>query len=286
MVGPLDLTYLNSISNSTDKVRLIFLDGDRNLFYGIKNFKKIANFQASFLLMRLNFPTTHSVREHFAFLVKFTLALILKFSRKVEVKRLVFLRKSRISMFGQVRDPLPNQSDFMPMYGDQNRSVKQIGIVGTIDERKSIDLAIQSVAELGMGAHLTLTGQVTKNYRERLAELVTASQNVTLVDKYLSENEITSEIRKLDCFLVLQKVNAPSGTLLRALDCGVPIVVGGAKILRSASKAYPDLVTWAPMKPKSLALAIQRASSAEKVQTSGLPTIEDFAEDLLGGHID
>jgi glycosyltransferase involved in cell wall biosynthesis len=281
-VGSLDFPHLNHLKTTGKTPKLVFLDGDRELVPFLTSFRAASKFKTTFLLMRMNFPSGNSVRDLIAFLSKFSLALAFNLFSKVTIKRLVFLRKSQISVFGQVRDPLPRHAKLSLEREPSIEKAMQIGIVGTIDERKSIELAIESVSSIGPSVHLNLVGQVTDSYKDKLCELVSENGSVTLTDKYLTDDELVKAIGRLDCFLVLQKVNAPSGTILRALDSGIPVVVGGSRVLKRASKIYPNMVTWTKMSARNLSAAIESTNKSSKIRILDLPSTEHFAEDLMG----
>jgi glycosyltransferase involved in cell wall biosynthesis len=280
-VGPVQATNLIELRELYKDLRLIFLDGDRELVFGLRHFRLVSKFRPTYLLMRLNRPTKLFSRELAALLSKFVIAIALRIAGRADVKRLVFLEKARSSVFRQVRDPLPVTQPVNSTPQNLNGMHIQIGIVGTLDERKSIELAIESLDFLGEEYELKLIGQVTPGYRDRLIPLV-SRPSVELVDKFLTEVEMSDAFRKLDCFLVLQKVNAPSGTILRALDSGLPVVLGGSKVLKAASRAFPESVFWTELTPRKIAESIILATKHSSKKVEGLPTTKDFANDLLG----
>ncbi len=282
LTGPMRLVYLEELNENYKKIRLVFLDGDRELAFGLRNFVRLSKFKPTYLLMRLNMPVQISASELFVFSLKFAIAFALQLSGAVHIKRLVFLQKAKMHIFSQVRDPLPGRLSETSLRATESNSIKEVGIVGTLDERKSIGLAISSLPKLGSSVTLNLVGQVTANYKESLQKLVHSSHSVRLLDKHLSDDELVREISNLDCFLVLQQVNAPSGTILRALDCGIPVVVGGSRVLKLAVRKYPNLVTWTKLREDDLATAIKTALSKTRSRASGLPTPMNFAIDLLG----
>lgn len=281
--GPLNFVYLDELRTSGKSVRLFFLDGDRELLFGVRNWRKLRWLEPTFLLMRLNAPSKFSTRELSAFFVKFAVALAMQNLGRAQVKRLVFLHKSKAHLFGQVRDPLPRRVENLALQVSEPDSIMELGIVGTLDQRKSIELAVASLDKISIPVRLNLVGQVTTNYKEVLQKLVRTNGRVRLVDKHLSEDELMEEVANLDCFLVLQKTNAPSGTILRALDCGIPVVVGGSRVLKLAARKYPSLVTWTKLDQHSLGRAIEKTRQKTKNRVCDLPTPFDFANDLLGG---
>ena len=158
----------------------------------------------------------------------------------------------------------------------------KVGVVGTLDPRKSIELAISAVEKLGEGFELHLVGKVASHFEEELKNLTKDKSFVHLKPGLLSDQELDARIMELDCFLVLQQTNAPSGTLLKALRFGVPVVLGGAKVLRTAAREYPRNVVWTSLTPSQVAISIKKALSKKATPISNLPSAEHFAEDLLG----
>jgi glycosyltransferase involved in cell wall biosynthesis len=280
--GQLNIEHLQALRNSGQSVRLIFLDGDLELLFGFRNLRKLAWLRPIYLLMRLNSPAKFSNREVSVFFVKSAMAAVLQIFGRAQIKRLVFLQKTKAKLFGQVRDPLPRRVESVPLQVRHPESLMQIGIVGTLDQRKSIDLAVMSLDSVSRPVRLNLVGQVTPSYQEDIQKLVGSHSSIRLRNKLLSENELIEEISNLDCFLVLQKTNAPSGTILRALDCGIPVVVGGSRVLKLAARKYPSLVTWTKLDQASLAKALETARHKSKERVYGLPTPDDFSNDLLG----
>jgi glycosyltransferase involved in cell wall biosynthesis len=197
------------------------------------------------------------------------------------MKRLVFIRKRKLSLLGQVRDPLP-KTELSTRSSKKNGTTKFVGIVGTLDERKSIDLAVRAIKVLGVSYQLNLVGQATESFRPELNRLTSNFSRVRVKDKFLTESEMSREIAALDCFLVLQKINIPSGTLLRALDAGIPSVVGGARVLKVAGVEFQDSITWTKLRVGDVAGAIEVAVNSRPRVVSSIPGPSDFAEDLLG----
>jgi glycosyltransferase involved in cell wall biosynthesis len=197
------------------------------------------------------------------------------------IKKMVVLEKSKRKMFGQVRDPLMKPTWSANDSFTYNSDRKSIGVVGTIDPRKSIDLAVQALEHLGPKFHLKLSGEVTPEYSKDLEILMNQNPKIHLDNRHLSEKEIVEAISSLSCFLVLLQGNLPSGTILRSLSLGVPVVVGGAKVLQKVVAAYPDLAVWTELNPEAIAQSVAKAVQMARIPALGLPTPSDFSEDLL-----
>lgn len=265
------------------QLKVLFLDGDRAIRYVLRWPMFFLKTQSTFLLLRLSRPTSFlRVRELAAFLTKGTLAVFVNVLTRSTVKRLVFLRSERGRFFRQVRDPLPSLvQDGSGVKNSRDGSVIRVGIVGTLDPRKNIKLASKAISLLGKPYILRLAGFAGEGYRRELEEMATRNSSLSLNIRSLSEADFISEIQSLDCFLVLQNTNAPSGTLLRALSLGTPCVVGGAPILRKSTAQYSGLVASASLTVESVVKAIKVAVTFERIPALDLPSPSNFAEDLL-----
>jgi hypothetical protein len=163
----------------------------------------------------------------------------------------------------------------------QPKAPKRISIIGTIDPRKSIDEAIIAVRELGPGHQLWLSGRVSESYLDKIHRQIKIHSFIHLEDHHLSEDTMQTSFAETDVFLCLQKTNAPSGTLLRALAAGVPTVLAGARVLRSACAIYPKNVIWSSLNSRSIADSIRLALELDAKPIGNLPKPMDFAEDLM-----
>ncbi len=279
--GPTDSLRLKEIYNTYNNLKVIFLDGDRVLPFLWQNFIIFRNFPTTVLLTRINFPGFKKFRPLVVFWGKMFLACSLQILSIAKIKKMVVLEKSTRKMFGQVRDPLMKPVYVAKKNSNLGSGLKSIGIVGTIDPRKSIHLAAQALDYLGPDFQLKLSGEVTPDFTKPLEILVSHNSKVHVDNRHLSEEEIVEAISGLDCFLVLLQNNLPSGTILRALSLGVPVVVGGAKVLQKVVWTYPNLAVWTDLNPGSIAKSVAKALEMERVPATGLPTPADFASDLL-----
>ena len=283
LIGPFSSKILKQNLVKGKPNSIIFLDGDNEFRSIITLLARVPAIQTTALMMRLNFSSTPTLRFALKWAGKFVLTFLLNLLPRVSMRRLVFLQKPKVSVFKSVRDPLPYTSSGKPLNNLEGSGGQfNIGIAGTIDPRKNIELAIKVLSQLGSGYILSLAGQVTPSFKPKLTELVGESNNVLVRDALLSDTELDAEILSAGCFLVLQNVNAPSGTLLRALSLGVPTVLGGAKILKKAAAMFPDNVVWTELDPYSLHLAILKAREMSRNPVLELPSPEDFSADLIG----
>ena len=281
--GPFSVEKLKDVLVDKETDSVIFLDGDNELKSVIRIAGKIPGLRTIALMMRLNPPSKIKIRPGLIWAGKFLVCFLLDRIPGVSIRQLVFLVKPKVSIFGSVRDPLPKSLKSQTPYSSPPHSGKfKIGIAGTLDPRKNIELAIQAASNLGIDYVLTLAGQVTSTYKEKLFGLIRRQDNIVVRDELLSNEDLNEEIRSSQCFLVLQNMNAPSGTLLRALSLGTPIVLGGAKTLRKAAILFPESVIWTELDPKSLSDAILKTKTMCKNPVLALPTPEDFTLDLLG----
>jgi glycosyltransferase involved in cell wall biosynthesis len=271
---------LRRFAKKGDVNRLVFLDGDLELAFALRNLWYLRKVSTVFLLMRLNSPSSPRIHSILIYTFKNLISLFLELFPSIQMKRLVFLKKRKHSLLGQVRDPLP-KTELPRRLPKKSGTTKYVGIVGTLDERKSIDLAVSAVKALGVGYQLNLVGQATDSFRPELSRLSANFPNVRVKDKFLTEAELSREIASLDCLLVLQRINIPSGTLLRALQAGIPSVVGGANVLRVSGVEFQDSVTWTKLRVGDVAGAIELAANTKPRVVGSIPGPSDFAEDLL-----
>ena len=273
------LRALNRVQAVTE---IVFLDGDNELGTVLRNLSFFRGIKVRSLLLRLNFPSFLSnPRQLGIWLVKVALILALSVLANVDFRRLTFMKRNPSKLIRQVRDPLPR---LPPAFADSIKHERRgyvVGMIGTIDPRKNINLAVQAIAELGDEYSLNLIGEVTPSFKSQLHQLVDNNPRVFLSDEILPEARMSTEISKLDCFLVLLSSSSPSSTLLRALSLGVPSVVGGSRVLRSAHSLFPGSVVLTKLRKKNVANAIRKAVTLDRQAHTNLPSADSFAEDLM-----
>ena len=273
---------INDLTLNKPSTRHVFLDGDNVLFFLLRNFRQFKKTKVTLLLMRLNPPTSlFDLRAWIVLATKYLMLFCLKLLIDVKICRLTFLQKKRLSFVSSVRDPLPLSNQKLSRPSQKDRA-KVIAIIGTIDPRKSVNEAAAAVELLGPGHQLLLKGKVSGNYKDELSKLNQKHKFLIVEDHLLSEGELTQAFVSVDVFLCLQKVNAPSGTLLRALSAGTPTVLAGSKILKLAASLYPDNVVWSALKPGALSSSIEKALRFKANKVQNLPSPSDFTEDLMG----
>ena len=282
VTGDFSLAKLQALESEYHIQSIIFLDGDtefRSIASIVMRFSRI---KVRALMMRLSFPFDAKLRSLFKWFLKICITYLLNCHPNVSMRKLVFLEKSKLIALHQVRDPLPMEAERFEVRETRCGGDYQLAIVGTIDPRKNVDLAIKSLENLGKGFNLTLAGEVTPGFKMRLWQLLDKHNDVRVTDEHLTDAELNREVFSADCILVLQSVNAPSGTMLRALSIGTPIVVAGARVLRKASKRYPRNVVWTKLDATNLASAVIATQGMSRKPIEGLPSPEDFAKDLIG----
>ena len=280
--GAFTISKLRQFISLHRDVQIVFLDGDQGVRHVVRNPWLFRKLTTRILFLRLNRPRLAQGPLRLGkYLLKLLLAVFAKIAAKARVSRLVFLRKGAKSFFGQVRDPLPVSPDLAMVSKDLLGGPVRVGIVGTLDPRKSVELAIRSTAELGANFQLILAGEVSPSFKDELRRILETHNEVILIDKYLTEDEMSRLISDMDVFLVLQRENIPSSTLLRALSYGVPTVVGGARVLKSCQKEFPELVLASNLSKYCLKKAIIAGSKLHKNPVKDLPRPLEFAQDLL-----
>jgi glycosyltransferase involved in cell wall biosynthesis len=263
--------------------RLIFLDGDAALKAMMRNLGSIRKIPTQGLLLRIAHPSLKAgPKASLSWLAKIGILMTISAVSNVRFSKLVFVHKRNLGVIGQVRDPLPTLRVANKNTSTKETRLYRVGVVGTLDPRKNIKIAVQATALLGDGYELRLSGEVTESYKEELNRLISEQSHIRLLDAILTEDQMTAEIADLECFLVLQSTNAPSGTLLRALSQGVPVVVAGSRILKRAKRHYPDMIILSRLNSKAVARGIEKTRNLSRHQNSIMPSPEDFTLDLLG----
>jgi len=278
------------LRNDPIKVRqlttIVILDGDIELNWLIRNVRSLAQYSFEVLLMRMSRPVhLLDIKAWFALFVKYVLAFAISLFLDVRFSALRFLNLKKSWIFNPVRDPLVG-----PVASNQSTLTKpkilQVGLVGTIDPRKSVILAINATEKFRNELQLNLIGKVLPTFEATLAERLSGSPEVFLLDKRLTEEEFNFWTGKLDCLFFLQRTNAPSGTLLRALALGKHCIVGGAPTLLREKSAFPDQITQVRLSKTSIQSALNNIlkngiPSIQKVNPELFPSPSDFARDLL-----
>lgn len=177
---------------------------------------------------------------------------------------------------------LEDATSFRDQY-DLDGEHRWFGVLGALASRKNIPLvcaALSSIETRGIG--LLLAGSIDDDARESVEAAVRSGElsgvKVIWMDKLLTDKELDSAVRAVDCVVLAHSNEGPSGLMGKALAAGTPVVAAGAESLREDAERFPAVMTWVPLDRALLAAALERVTS------TGQRTLEpDQATDLFSG---
>lgn len=160
-----------------------------------------------------------------------------------------------------------------------------VGIIGSIDARKSVPLVFAATLAAADDADLLVAGHTSPDVRAWLDARSDAERSrLILRCEHLDNDELDQLVAACDVVSVVQLNKGPSGIMGKALTAAVPVVTAGSKV-RERELTVTRAGRAAAMTETSIAAAI-RAEFADPtaVSAAGLPaaTTELFAETLLG----
>jgi glycosyltransferase involved in cell wall biosynthesis len=132
---------------------------------------------------------------------------------------------------------------------------------GTIRPYKGLEHLITAFNQLGADFHLTVVGETWEGWTAPL-ELIAASPNrdrITLVNRYVSDDEITGHFARADVVVLPYLRSSASGPLHIAMSNGLPVVVTSVGGLTEAVADYPGAVTVPPADVPALTVALRTA---------------------------
>ncbi len=160
-----------------------------------------------------------------------------------------------------------------------------LGVAGYIDPRKHIELALEAI--LASGARrfgLLVAGDWDPDYRKALTPLIrrvrTAGGSVEMIERHLSNAEMTTAIALMDAALILYDTPNPPSTLGKALSVGTLAIVAGPKALRAYARAFPGHAVDGPLEAASISAMIEGVTAGERQQPVRLAGTRDFVAGL------
>ena len=164
-------------------------------------------------------------------------------------------------------------------YGDRY----WIGVFGCISSRKNLPLIISSILDQS-DVGLMIAGPIDAEVSEAMSPLVekfaAGGGRVLHLSGFLTDAEFDSAIGAVDCVVVAQSNEGPSGIVAKAVVSGRRLVLAGARSLKRDAQHLGEQAIWSPLGSEALSQAIRQASSLpEPRNTLNLGT-EGFLEAL------
>lgn len=204
----------------------------------------------------------------------------------------------------------PDPVVFAPLLRSREAWLRQAGIperswtllvAGDLSERKHVPEILQALQHLHAvghgrqrpgepagGVRLALVGRLSAGARqayESLSPEVRAC--ITLQEGYLSDAELDTWIAAADAVAVLHRNEGSSGILLKCAAAGTPVLAGGARTVRIATRALSLPARLVDPRPRDIARGLRELSRHEQARCprndlSG--SARDFAASLLPAH--
>lgn len=161
-----------------------------------------------------------------------------------------------------------------------------VGILGKVDERKSVPLVADAVFAADPQVDLLLAGGLADEVRSWLDALpVEKRERVHLRDGFLPEVELDELTACCDVIAVVHLNHGPSGIMGKAQVAGVPVLSAGSRVRRRETAAlgsgvHTDITV--DGLAEGLRALLARGSDPVPPPLS-LPTAEEFGEVVLTG---
>ncbi|HWH28675.1 MAG TPA: glycosyltransferase family 4 protein [Mycobacteriales bacterium] len=169
-------------------------------------------------------------------------------------------------------------------------------LVGRIDPRKGIDVALRALARLPSGARLDVVGRGDATHR---AELERLSRDLGVADRvtfgHRDRSELAAAYGAADCLLFPPVWTEPFGLVpLEAMACGTPVVTTGTGGQAALLTHEHDCLVVPPGDDAALAAAVERLAAdpvlRRRIAEAGLRTaarhgVDRYAERLLAEHL-
>lgn len=292
IVGDLTLEGLASRANDLGVDHVVIPDGDRFAYELARGQRWAGKGTLSVLVMRekgqrLFVPGTAAVMTF----VKRLFFLAANRRPGVEVRVLKSATWRGFSLLPISRDPVVLKNS------EENESSKFLtaldgnyfwfGVVGKIGERKNLPLVAASVAAMKRpDVALLVAGEIDPEVlaqtQEHVKRIRQSGGRVEIMDRLLSDEEMDSVIRNLDCVVLAHSNEGPSGILGKAVMAGTRIVASGAVSLRDDCTHVGIGAKWVKMNERALAAAL--CSAIESLPPTGkgvASSPEEFTSHLL-----
>lgn len=248
----------------------------------------------SLLVMRPQVPLVRSrLRRPFATAGKRLLLLVLPLvpGIRLHVLRSVFDTSTR--PWRRVADPVgmtatPEDAEQLRAAWSLDAERYWFGLLGAITANKNARLVLESVRDAAAGRPLgvLLAGRIEPGLAESLAPLIADLKadeiRVVLVDRLLSNLELDSAVRAVDCLVLAYQHLGSSGTLGKAAAAGTRLVLAGSPTLRDDAAAIGPGATWCELTGPALSRSLQDATRRARPEPLDLADEHTFATTLLG----
>ena len=134
---------------------------------------------------------------------------------------------------------------------------------GTIRPYKGLEHLIAAFDELDESFRLTVVGETWEGWTTPL-DLIAASAHrdrITLVNRYVSDDEVTAHFARADVVVLPYLRSSASGPLHIAMSNGLPVVVTPVGGLAEAVADYPGAITVPPADVSALTNALRAAGT-------------------------
>jgi len=139
-----------------------------------------------------------------------------------------------------------------------------IGVFGHITPRKNLSLILSSIldqSDVGLMIAGPIDAEVSEAIAPLLEKFAAGGGRVLHLSGFLTDAEFDSAISAVDCVVVAQSNEGPSGIVAKAAASGRRLVLAGAKSLKRDAQYLGEQATWSPLASVALSQAIRQASS-------------------------
>lgn len=183
---------------------------------------------------------------------------------------------------GSRQSLLPDELAGMP----RDRPV--VTIMGVIDHRKQIPLALDAwkCRRLGDHATLVIAGKQREDLRPTITQACAEDGSIVTADRYLTNAEMSALIERSSTMLLLYDVGTSSGMLTTSAAVGRWTVVrSNTRVGRIALRKGFGIASAATPEAVSEAIVLALARSVQP-QPLALPTSQHFGDRVLRSHLE
>jgi hypothetical protein len=158
------------------------------------------------------------------------------------------------------------------------------GVFGGIDPRKNLDMIATSLLPI-RNAGLLVCGRVTPEAMEAARtglDALRQAGRLILLEGRQPEALLNAAIHSVDCVVVAQATEAPSGIAGKAVALGVPLLLSGASSLKRDSKRLRRSALWVPLRQDAISRGMRELMARPSIQRlRGGPNALAFASKLM-----
>ena len=160
------------------------------------------------------------------------------------------------------------------------------GILGAISERKNVAMVADALAMLpGDRVGFLVAGKcevdAAMEMRKSIEQLQMLGAKVVLVDRLLTDLEIDSAVRSVDCVVLAHSNEGSSGLYGKAMASGTRIVAAGARSLKLDCAANSAGATWVDLDVAELSRVLEAATRQRRPSPVGGMGTDNFVSALL-----